>query len=35
MDGKKSELKVKYLDGKLEVEGMDHIFTDSSDRCSA
>lgn len=35
MDGKKSELKVKYSEGKLEIQGFDHIFTDNNDRCSA
>lgn len=33
--GKYKNLRVNYSDGKLEIQGFDHQFTDDNDRCSA
>ncbi|PJZ38239.1 hypothetical protein CH354_03110 [Leptospira levettii] len=33
--GKNKNLRVNYSDGKLEIQGFDHSFTDDNDRCSA
>ncbi|MCW7505306.1 hypothetical protein [Leptospira paudalimensis] len=33
--GKNKNLRVHYSEGKLEIQGFDHIFTDDNDRCSA
>ncbi|GBF43025.1 hypothetical protein LPTSP2_23210 [Leptospira ellinghausenii] len=33
--GKNKNLRVNYSDGKLEIQGFDHQFTDDNDRCSA